>query len=507
MKVQFLQYETVYPVPSWEVVHEVPGSLIAEDLELSGVSLSGESFFLREPRRCTFRCIMDGFLRHLILDGHEHPHYISRYEVRLVDSNNQALFHGVIFTSECEIDFGLQVATISAYDHTSLLQAFDGLSGISPAIQYPVNTLLEQYFGRIRMYGVNEGDTTSHIAMPLDTSESAPLEIEVSGEEILRVDWGLEAQKLLREVSLPDGCSQKAIQVQYAEFGIGDWGGGSLYVLLSHYVKVIAWQPVHGGPSNIHYYSIKRNVLWRVHNRVCPLEIAEVKHTKGWYTGSDDDPRLELEQQCLTNLGEEFEEATGESAPGSWPVTSSRTYEGQVYAVTGGPGPSSSEPFSLRITGNIVPDILEFGDPLKADERTDWLDGVRAMLFLHNHTLYGDAQGGIRLCSHAFTHGGDVLVLAEDQVSECRMSRLEEETPDTSVFDALTGDTEYLQSKIADYYRGYQSGRTVVEFTTNEAVEINQRIGFVFHQYVVFKVVSVETDVMTGVIKCRAVEV
>ena len=158
-----------------------------------------------------------------------------------------------------------------------------------------------------------------------------------------------------------------------------------------------------------------------------------------------------------------------ETAPGTMPFNptglKTRQYQTTIdnsttYTISFN---NTTKKFETVFTGTAIPYTLQaVGED---DTEANFLDTVKAVLFLGNITVLALGSGGLYTQEKFYEPSGFATGISDNAIHSFSQKRIEISVPDARILDALQGDTTYLKLIMEEYYKSLISGKKEITLT------------------------------------------
>jgi len=441
------------------------------------------SNYTREPRRVTFECFPTTWIQDYILSGdYEHDRYISHYEVKIY-RDNALFFAGIIVTSHISYDVASGILKFTCYDKIKLLSVFSDLThSYNLTSGYLPSWVMSYFIQDIRQaIPVNIPFSTQFALPTLDIPMSAPV-------VIARVEY--DDMRLLPVNAGGWTYSYHASSWATPLFGYIIYAPSNrITFVFAH--KVVVTASDGGGEA---YQMRLRGRIYDFYNSICPV-VDEYEQKTGWIY--DSDGLVSPYNELLA-----FFSQNGISAANLNSLSVGGTIDSRAY----GRSHLVNNWAEATCYGNLYPSRLQLGKGYETnqDEATENLKAIQAMLLFYNATLYTDAIGRIILANKG-SYSSTVVEIDDDDVVSMSIKRGNQEVPDMSNLDVLSGDTERLRTLIRQHLIAFYGNKWSIDVVIDRLDKYDLALqGKIQIRDVVYAITEIERDYINDEYKVKA---
>lgn len=452
-------------------------------LSVSSDKLTSVSNYSREPRRVTFECFIDDWIQDYILSGdYEHARYISHYEIKIY-RDNVLFFTGIIVTSNISYDVATNVLKITCYDKIKLLSVFSDLTH-----NYNITSGYLPYW--IVSYFLQDISQTIPINIPFINQFSLPT-LDIPIDSMLTI-----ARIVYSDMRLLPLDNSGWTYSYHASSWTSPLNGYIFYTSINRITFIFAHKIViTASYGDGEAYQMRlRGRIYNFFNSICPI-VEDYDHITGWIydVAGLESPYNEL-------LAFFAEKGIPQSSLNN--LSSSGSLDNRSY----GKSHFMNNWVEATCFGNLYPSKLHLGKGYETlqNEDTDNLKALQAMLMFYNATLYTDSYGQIILACKG-TYSTIVNAIDDDDVVSFKIKRGNQEVPDMSTLDVLSGDTEQLQKLIKqhliDFYNNKWCVDVVIDHLSKYILALQDKIQI---RGVVYAINEIESDYINDEYKVKA---
>ena len=455
-KIDFIQGKTDAPDYN-QVKHSLEDSSTNRaiiSLSVSADKLQSVSNYSREPKRLIFECFPTTWIQDNILSGNnEHERYISHFEI-MVYRDAALFFTGIIDTSQLSFDVASGILKITCYDKIKLLSVFSDLTHYYSLTSGYLPIWILGYF-------IQDVEQRIPINIPYSNQFNLPT-LNISSGNALTIAH-IDFDDL---IGFPNPTGGWTYSYDNSGWPGPQWGYlidsiANRMSFVFAYKKII--KATYPSPATTRYQGRYRGRIYKFFNNICPIVI-EYDERTDWV---EDLP-------SLANASNEFIGFFIEHG-----ISESYLYTGLVSGgVLDGRGYGSSQYVNYWIEahfhGNLFPAKLCPGKAYEnyTDEHTDNLKSLQAMLMLYNATIFSNPQGQI-VFKNKDAYTTAIIDIEDDDVISFMIKRGNQEKPEITTLEVLTGDTKQLQGYVRDYLIDFHNAKWSCETTIDQLNKYN----------------------------------